>query len=302
VSAHPDLPDGYSPRPATPEDAQAVTELVAACEKHDTGEVLIELEDIVAEWQRPSLDLAQNSVLVFADGGLAAAGEVAKGRRAEVYVRPQHRGRGIGSALMRWTWDVARAAGGSVVGQSIPDSLTGAAELFGRNEYEPLWTSWILELPADAPLGDAELPAGVEVRSFVPGRDERAAYRVIEDAFREWPNREPTTFEDWTASVLGRPGFRPEQLQMLLDGSEVVGACNAAINNGNCWVDQVAVRRDHRGRGLGRALLMRAFQQAREQGAVRCELSTDSRTGALGLYQHVGMRVTSTYVHWAKQL
>jgi mycothiol synthase len=302
VTAHLDLPAGYSARPATPDDAQAVTELVAACEKHDIGEVLVELEDIVADWQRPSLDLSQHSVLVFADGELAAAGEVAKGRRAEVYVRPGHRGRGLGSMLMRWTWDVARDGGGTLIGQSIPQSLTSAVGLFERNGYEPMWTSWILELPPDAPLDDAQLPPGLEVRSFVPGQDERAAYQVIEDAFSEWPDRDPTTFEDWTASVLGRPGFEPGQLQLLFDGTQIIGACNTSINDGWAWVDQVAVHRDQRGRGLGKALLIRAFRQAREQGAVRCELSTDSRTGALGLYEHIGMRVTSTYVHWAKQL
>ena len=299
---HLDLPTGYTTRHPTLDDVEAVTELVGACEKHDTGEVLIELEDIVADWQRPSLDLARDSVLVMAGSDLAACGEVAKGRRAEVHVRPEHRGRGIGSALMRWTWDVARASGGSVVGQSIPAALTDAAELFTSHGYEALWTSWILELPPDAPLGAADLPPGIEVRSFVPDQDERSAFQVIEDAFNEWPNREPSTFEDWTASVLGRPGFEPAQLQLLVDGPDVVGACNTTITHGDCWVDQVAVRRDHRGRGLGRVLLMRAFREARERGAVRCELSTDSRTGALGLYEHVGMRVRSTYVHWAKQL
>jgi len=29
------------------------------------------------------------------------------------------------------------------------------------------------------------------------------------------------------------------------------------------------------------------------------ELSTDSRTGALGLYEKVGMQVTSVWRHWA---
>ena len=48
-----------------------------------------------------------------------------------------------------------------------------------------------------------------------------------------------------------------------------------------------------------RALLVDCFAEAREHGATRSELSTDSRTGALGLYERVGMRVTSTWVHRA---
>jgi hypothetical protein len=32
------------------------------------------------------------------------------------------------------------------------------------------------------------------------------------------------------------------------------------------------------------------------------QLSTDSRTGALGLYEHVGMRIVRSYTHYAKEL
>jgi mycothiol synthase len=44
------------------------------------------------------------------------------------------------------------------------------------------------------------------------------------------------------------------------------------------------------------------FAVAREHGAVVCGLSTDSRTGALGLYEKVGMQVTSTWVNRAVRL
>jgi ribosomal protein S18 acetylase RimI-like enzyme len=68
------------------------------------------------------------------------------------------------------------------------------------------------------------------------------------------------------------------------------------------FVEKVAVRKDLRGLGLGQALLADAFAQARAHGAARSELSTDSRTGALGLYEKVGMEVTSVWVHRAIDL
>ena len=61
--------------------------------------------------------------------------------------------------------------------------------------------------------------------------------------------------------------------------------------------EEIAVLRDQRGLGLARAMLVDAFGLAREHGAVRCYLSTDSRTGALGLYEKVGMVVSSTWVN-----
>ena len=65
------------------------------------------------------------------------------------------------------------------------------------------------------------------------------------------------------------------------------------------WVN---VRRDARGRGLGRVLLVAAFAEARSRGATISRLNTDSRTGALGLYEHVGMVVVETYEHYAVDL
>ena len=40
----------------------------------------------------------------------------------------------------------------------------------------------------------------------------------------------------------------------------------------------------------------------RAHGATASALSTDSRTGALGLYERIGMRVTSTWLHRAVRL
>ena len=50
------------------------------------------------------------------------------------------------------------------------------------------------------------------------------------------------------------------------------------------------------------ALLADAQKAGRERGAVRFELSTDSRTGALGLYEALGMRVRTTWIHRALAL
>jgi GNAT superfamily N-acetyltransferase len=84
-----------------------------------------------------------------------------------------------------------------------------------------------------------------------------------------------------------------------------VGACHLVHDSGNPetgFVQSIGVRRDRRGLGLARALLADAFGNAREAGATRSELNTDTRTGALGLYEHVGMRVRATWLHRAIDL
>ncbi len=294
----PPLPAGLSHRPLTPADAADTYAVFAAAEKHDTGDVSVELEDIEGDWQRPSFDLASHSVGVFEGGTLLAAGEVYKGRRGEATVHPEHRGRGIGTWLVRWTEECARRSGGTVVGQSVPAD-SSAEQMFRALGYREGWTSWVLEVPPGAAIEPQPLPDGYRLRDFVPGQDEAAAFQIIEDAFNEWPDRQPSTLGDWAANTIRRPGFEPWQLR-LVDSpqGEPVGAAFTIHSGDFGYVDQVAVRADQRGRGLARSLLADAFERARERGLTRSELATDSRTGALPLYEHVGMVVTKTYRHW----
>lgn len=297
-----DLPAGYAARPFTTADATAVYELFAASEKHDTGEVAVEPEDILGDWARPSFDLTQESVGIWAGGVLAAGGEVWRGRRAEATVHPDHRGRGLGSWLAGWVEDTARRRGGTLVGQSVPVDGT-AEELFRARGYRVGWTSWVLVLPDGAAIDPQPLPEGYSLRTFVPGEDDETAYRLIEDAFGEWENRPPVAFDDWASITVRRPGFEPWQIRLVVDASgTAVGTAFTIVADGCGYVDQIAVRRDQRGLGLARALLADAFAGARERGGHRSELATDTRTGALGLYEKVGMQIHKTYRHWMTDL
>ena len=115
-----------------------------------------------------------------------------------------------------------------------------------------------------------------------------------------WSERERTTFEEWASNVVRRPGYEDWQLRLVVDPEgAVVGMAFVIVSSGCAYVDKLAVRKDQRRRGLARALLVDAFETGREHGGQRSELSTDSRTGALGLYEKVGMQVTSVWRHLA---
>ena len=292
------LPDGVVSRPLEPTDARAMYELFAASELADTGEVAVEPEDIEGDWQRPSFDLAAESIGVFEGSTLVAAAEVYKTRRAEATVHPDHRGRGIGTWLAHWVEDCSRRRGGHLVGQSVPVG-SSAEQLYRSLGYREGWRSWVLVVPEGASIEPQALPHGYRLRDLVPGEDEQVAYRLVEDAFNEWPDRQPSTFEDWAAGSVRRPGFEPWQVRFACepDGTPV-GVAFTIVADGCGYVDQLAVRAERRGRGLARALLVDAFERARDHGATRSELATDSRTGALPLYEHVGMRVSKSYQHW----
>ena len=297
-----ELADGLRAATLDTGDAEAVTALIRACEAHDGGRAERTLEDMLTIWARPSFPLATTAIGVRAgDGELVGYGGFAWVRHADVCVAPSHRGRGIGTALMRWSWAAARALGYPSVGQSVHEDAADALALLRGAGYEQSRTSWILEIAFEAAPARPVLPAGYALRTFVPGTDDRAAHRVIDEAFGEWDDRTETSYEDWVADTLQRPGFVPEQFVLAVRGDEVVGAL-VLVDDDEAFVEQLAVARPHRGRGLARALLQHAFGVAWERGGRSCVLATDSRTGALGLYEHVGMHPRGTYLFLERAL
>ena len=301
----PTVPAGYTARPLSYADAQAVTDLIAACERADVGKVEIVIEDVEGDWARPSYEPARDGVLVLAaDGTPAAVAEVSKGSRADVAVHPDHRGRGIGSALLAWTFDQARAAGGTTVGQTVLDAKTDARALFEQAGMHQRYSSWILEIDVTPDHPAPQVPDGVTIRAAsTDDAERRAAWQVIEDSFAHWPGRTAGTYDDWAAAITGRAGFEPWQLAVAVEGDEVVGTEVLLVYpDAGGWVQQIAVRADHRGRGIGAALLDHAFGTFAARGETVVGLNTDSRTGALGLYEKVGMTVVRSYTNWALDL
>ena len=290
------IPAGLTERPLELTDAAAVTAVMAAQELHDVGEVVIEEADIVADWQRPGYDVGASTVGVFDGELLVAYAEAGSGDRGDAAVHPDYRGRGLGTQLALWMQDKAREKGSTVIGMPVPQGSPGD-RLLESLGYRVRWTSWVLQLPEDATVPERPLPEGYAVREASEA-DHEAVWKVQEDAFLEWSERQRDTFEEWRASTVLRPGFEPWQLRVVIDPAGDVVAMALLQMSPDCgFIARLATRKDQRGRGLAQALLVDSFAQATAHGAQRSELSTDSRTGALGLYEKVGMRVSSTWVN-----
>ena len=295
---------GLTSRPLVHGDEAAVTRLMAAQELADIGEVVIEEADIVADWRRPSFDVAACTVGVFDGDRLVGYAEVTGADRGDAAVDPAYRGRGIGTALAHWMQDTARRRGSTVIGMPVPQDAPGD-RLLAALGYRTRWTSWVLELPAGSSITERSLPQGYAVRAAAP-EEYAAVHNVIEDAFLEWSVRDRESYADFLATVVERPGFEPWTLRVVTDplgavvGTVLVQMAGDDADEG--FVARLAVRHDRRGQGLAQVLLVDAFEQARAHGASRSTLSTDSRTGALPLYEKVGMVVTSTWVNRAIDL
>lgn len=111
------LPEGLSSRPASVADAEAIYELIAACELENDGVVEVDRYEVTVAFERHGFEPDLDMLLVFEDGDLVAWADHYRGR-AEADVRPTHRGRGIGTELLSWIEARAGALGEPRVGQT----------------------------------------------------------------------------------------------------------------------------------------------------------------------------------------
>ena len=299
------FPPGLTVRGAAYSDVSTVAALLSASEEFDVGEPSVTVEDVESEWMLPGFDPAIDVLLVFDRDRIVASAEV-PGWRAEATVHPDARERGIGTTILQWIERraVERAEAGTEVrvGQTVVDTNADAISLFARHRYTSRHTSWVLRLPDDVTIDHPPLPHDVVIRPFDPQREEEQVYRVVEEAFNEWPTRQPSTFAEWQSGVTRRGDFDPALLFVAVADREVVGVSFGIPYENEGWVQQLAVRRDHRNQGLAKALLRTTFDEFRRRGSPAVGVSTDSRTGALDLYLDVGMVVRASYTHYSKVL
>ena len=274
-------------------DAPTVTALVAAEELHDIGEVLIEEADYVSDWQRPSFDLATQTIGVRHGDDLVGFAMVDHDR-GDAAVHPEHRRQGIGTALAGWMQECARRQGMSVVGAPVPQGKA-ADQLLEKLGYRVRWTSWVLELLDGATIAERALPEGYAVREATP-EDYAAVWTTTEDAFLEWSERDRQTFEDWQAAVPGRPGFEPWNIRVATDPTgAVVATSNVHVNvdadRPSAYIDRLATNKDapapRPGAGPARRLL-RGGARARRRTLRAVDRLPDRRAHPLREGRDVG--------------
>lgn len=151
-----------------------------------------------------------------------------------------------------------------------------------------------MRIDLEAGLKEPAWPPGVTVRPFRPGTDDAAVREAMQEAFVEHFRATRLSLEDWRAFLSGNPRFDPALWSVSWAGERVVGACLSFFypDRRTGYVDELGVLRAWRGRGLGTALLLRAFADLRALFALSAILCVDTRnaTGALRVYEAAGMR------------
>jgi mycothiol synthase len=293
-------PTGFDCRGLRREDVDEVVAMVNACELHDSGRVMLERADLLSDMRTDGFDPDRDAVVVVDGERIVAWGIILHRRSRWADVHPEARGRGIGTWLMRWSESRGGDIGSPRIGQTIEDTRRDVAAMFAADGYTPRRTSWVLRMDHSERQPEPEIPPGVSLRPFRPD-DEEEALTMFEQAFSEFEDRLPSSLTTWRAMTIDREGFTPDDLILAVVDGRIVGGA-FLIDSDEVWVDKLAVDREHRHRGIARALLQTAFRRSFDLGYARTSLSTDSNTGALALYERVGMKVVESYTHYALDL
>lgn len=309
-----DVPAGYALRAATPGDFRGVFDLLVACDVEDYGVADYEEVDLRDDWRH--VDLAQDTQLaVDAAGAIAGYAAVSTRSAAQfdgtVYVAPAHWGRGIGTALTRWTDARARERvsetpdGARVtIAAGVPTVNERAMRLLENEGYaiDRYFLRMFIELKA--PPSPPKLAPGVSIRTFVVGHDERATHDAIEESFRDHWGHVERPFEKFLEYAVGFENFDPSLWFLAVDGEEIAGVslCSNFVDMG--FVNTLGVRRPWRRTGLGLALLHHSFGEFYRRGRPKIGLGVDAQslTGATRLYERAGMHAQRRYALHRKEL
>lgn len=304
------LPTGFHARAARDEDAQPIADLLNAyCVAF--GDVPdSDAQSVREDWDLPRFNRDTDTMLVLDDAERIVGYEWVARPEASIhvdldgYVHPHVQGRGIGTFLLHW----GEARAHELIADLAPETPAtlrlgsiagdeGSVQFFASEGFAVIRHFWRMEIQMDEPPPAPVVPAGIAIRTLVPGADDHAAYQAVEESFADHWGHEPESFERWQERVVRSEGFTPSLSFLALEGDQVAGVTLGRTRGESGWVRTVGVRRPWRRRGLAMALLLSAFQAYYQRGirVVGLGVDAESLTGATRLYERAGMSIRTRY-------
>ena len=286
-------------------DAKRLLSLIEICDIADIGEPDYSMEDVEDDlsretWEGWALDGADDALTAYC-WVEHRPGEPSV--EADVRVHPDVAGE-TGAALLAY----ARQRAAERAPELPVHIYTAAAGERARGWFDDgggtvvrhYWRMTI-DLPEQPPLAP-ELPTGVVVEQPADDRDElRMIHHVIDTAFLDHFGFTATDFDAWLTRQRSGSGADLGLWWLARVDGEPAAALIGRAWPDTGWVQGLGTLREFRGRGLGRSLLQLAFAEFHRRGYRTAGLGVDASnpTGAVALYESVGVRVANEAVRYS---
>ena len=302
-----ELPAGWTTRRPTLDDVPAILEVVHASDIAAVGEPDFTSDEVREELTAPNTDPARDSWLALDDTGVVVAwaypynGTGGNRDMANVYFRPDTGLPALQPLLellmariaergAEFGHDVYQVRSGAIPGEDdLIAALTAAGFTFVKQFAR-------MQMPLDgvSPVAP-EPPAGVTVRPlrFDDETEVRCFHAVIEEAFKD-SDHPAMAYEGWRAQIDSQSSVSTDEWFVAEVDGRIAGALQSADGSGETdegYVKYLAVLRPYRKRGVGEALLRRAFAAYAAKSRPKAGLGVDlaNPTDAARLYFKVGM-------------
>ena len=208
-------------------------------------------------------------------------------------VLPEHRGRGIGRALLRAAIEQAASLGVDVLHVQTGASSDDARHLLESEGFAKVKDYWQMRWET-SDLPPLNLSSNFSLRSFRLGQDEPTLTELQNAAFGAHWGFCPNTVEQIASRVSTRISD-PDGIIFVVDGDRPAGynwTLRHQNSHGNVGiVSMTGVHPDYRGNGLGTAVVVSGMRYLSEQGVETVELEVDAEnTPARELYLKLGFR------------
>ncbi len=225
----------------------------------------------------------------------------------ECLVHPEHRRRGLATTLLARAMHRASELGTSVAHVNILQDNLSAASLLSRLGFEPMRR--FLELSLN--LSDIDFPDADRRSSsyhhLKRGEEDKLAH-IQNLSFKGTWGYNPNTPEE-TAYLINLAD--PEDVILACEDKEPVGYCWTRIelaedatggaDKGRIYM--VGVDPGHRGRGVGKGVLLAGLRYLKSKNLEFVELTVDSENkAACALYHSLGFKVRTTSLWYEKSL
>lgn len=320
------LKEGLIWRSVTLDDVDAALKLFNICSMDEIGTNDFTRSEIVVDWTEKDFNPETDTRAIFDKiGQMIAFQSVFMNSSQPVHpwvwgrVHPDHLGRGHGTILTEWAHQRAKQALDIVpedIRVSIYSSAHGhfqpAKDLFENFGMQLIRHAVQMQIEMDAPPPEPTWPDGITIHPYNHPKDAEAVYRADEETFRDHFGyvQEPFEegFEKFMHYMTKDDGFDPNLWYLAMDGDQIAGFSLNRKWSYECkdtgYIGSLGVRRPWRKRGIASALLYHSFGEFYRLGQRKVALHADASnlTGAVRLYENVGMKIFRRYDRYEFEL